>query len=104
MTQAHSAAEQDDPDQPHHMTRTDEESRPTTPEVPPVPGADVNADELAGGAARQPGAPAQQDESADAPPAPQPKDEVTSPELEHLDHTIDKARHAADEALAPQRD
>ena len=104
MTESQSAAEQDHPDQPHHMTHTDSDSRPTTPEVPPVPGADVDSDELSAGADRQPGAPAEQQDTADAPAAPQPKDEVTSPELEHLDQTIDKAKHAADEALAPQRE
>lgn len=103
MTEPQSAAEPQ-PDQPHHMTHSDSESRPTTPEVPPVPGADVDSDELGAGADRQPGAPAEQQESADAPEAPQPKDEVTSPELEHLDETIDKAKHAADAALAPQRE
>ncbi len=104
MTEQQSGAEPNQPDQPHQMTHTDAESRPTTPEVPPVPRADVDSDELSAGADRQPGAPAEQDESADAPPVPQPKDEVTSPELEHLDQTIDRAKHAADEALAPQRD
>jgi hypothetical protein len=104
MTDPQSPAGQDHPDQPHHMTQTDPDQRPTTPEVPPVPGADANADELEGGADRQPGAPAQQDEPTDAPKAPQPKDEVTSPELEHLDQTIHQAQQAADEALAPQRE
>lgn len=104
MTEPQSATDQDHPDQPHHMTQTDSDARPTTPEVPPVPGADVDSDEVQGAAERQPGAPAQQDEPADAPAAPQPKDEVTSPELEHLNETIKHAKQAADEALAPQRD
>jgi hypothetical protein len=104
MTDPQSATGQDHPDQPHHMTQTDSDARPTTPEVPPVPGADVDSDEVQGAAEHQPGAPAQQEQSADAPAAPQPKDEVTSPELEHLDKTIHKAQQAADEALAPQRD
>ena len=99
-----SAAGQDHPDQPHHMTETDRDSRPTTPEVPPVPGADANADELAGGADRQPGAPAKQQDTGDDEEARQPKDEVSSPELDHLDQTIHKAQQAADEALAPQRE
>lgn len=104
MTEPQSPAEQDHPDQPHHMTQTDSEARPTTPEVPPVPGADVDPDEEQGAAEHQPGAPAQQQDSADAPAAPQPKDEVTSPKLEHLDETIKHAKQAADEVLAPQRE
>ena len=103
MTEAQSAAGQDHPDQPHHMTETDPDARPTTPEVPPVPGADANADELKGGADRQPGAPAKQEDTDDA-EVRQPKDEVTSPRLEHLDETIKQAKQAAGEALAPQRD
>ena len=99
-----SATQQDHPDQPHHMTQTDPESRPTTPEVPPVPGADANEDELAGAADRQPGAPAKQEDTSDGEEARQPKDEVSSPELDHLDQTIHKAQQAADEALAPQRE
>lgn len=85
------------------MAHEDAESRPTTPEVPPVPGADVDSDELQAGADRQPGAPAKQVDDGDEPTS-APKDQVTSPELEHLDQTIDKAKHAAEEALAPQRD
>jgi hypothetical protein len=104
MTEPQSAAEQDHPDQPHHMTETDSDSRPTTPEVPPVPGADANEDELAGGADRQPGAPAKQEDAPEDQEVRQPKDEVTSPVLEHLDETIKKAKQAAGEALAPQRE
>ncbi len=92
------------PDQPHHMTHTDSQARPTTPEVPPAPGADVDSDELQAGADRQAGAPAQQDENDRSTRTPQPAEQVSSPELDHLDETIDKARHAADEALAPQRE
>lgn len=104
MTEQQAAAEPQQPDQPHHMTHADSESRPTTPDVPPVPGADVDSGELSAGSDRQAGAPGQQAESAEAPAAPQPKDEVTSPKLEHLDQTIERAKHAADEALAPQRE
>ena len=97
-------SESSHPDHPHHMTEQDQQSRPTTPEVPPVPGADVDPDEEQGAAARQPGAPATTDGDDDATAERQPKDEVTSPELEHLDETIKHAKQAADEALAPQRD
>ena len=104
MTEPQSASQSSPPDHPHHMTEDDPRTRPTTPEVPPVPGADVDPDTVEGGAGRQAGAPATTDSADDAPAERQPKDEVTSPELDHLDETIHRARRAADEALAPQRE
>lgn len=86
------------------MTEQNARERPTTPEVPPVPGADVDSDELQPGADRQPGAPEEKSDVGDANAERQPKDEVTSPELEHLDETIEHAKQAADEALGPHRD
>ena len=89
--------------QPDQMTPADANERPTTPDVPPVPGADVDPDQLEAGSDQQPGAPSPQDDGAEhADESSDPADTVTSPRLEHLDDTIKKARAAADEALSDQ--
>jgi hypothetical protein len=81
------------------MTQVNPEQPGSGTEAPAAPGAEVDtgraADERQGGAA---------DEHAENAETSGNEPEATSPELEHLKETINKAEHAADEALAPQRE
>ena len=97
------------------MTEMDPEQPGSGTEAPAAPGAEVDTDRTADerqsrdtdqntdASATEPEATSgdQEDQNAesseDAP-------EATSPELEHVKETIGKAKRAADEALAPQRD
>lgn len=96
------------------MTEHDETAPRSATEAPPAPGADTgespNADLERTGSPRAaasvdgPGldGPGVDGPGADGSQTPPP--EASSPTLDHLDETIKQARHAADEALAPQRE
>ena len=99
------------------MTATDPAQPGSGTKAPAAPGAEVDtertADELqdhdtdepaqtaeASGAEPEATSAEQDDNAESSEQAP----EATSPELEHLKETIGEARHAADAALAPQRE
>ena len=81
------------------MTQINPEQPGAGTEAPAAPGADVDTGTAA--EERQRHSADRQDQNAETSGT---EPEATSPELEHLKQTISKAEHAADEALAPQRE